>query len=316
VLAPARKVRAVLVTSGNPVLENFMKTAAKVGTIEASIIAPSAYGADVQGDLFIFDGFVPSEAQMPKADALIIRPNVNGAGEVAGFKISAAVENPAVLRWKREDPLMQYVELGQLHVSKALLVEKDADLVDLVSSPESSLIGYKDVKGSRRYLVAFSPLTESDWWREPSLLIFLQNVVEQTRVRHFIGLPQMVGTGTPASLWDVGDEKAGEGSVRVTGPGGDVTEVRAEHGTAEFGMTDKAGFYEVESGGKKMLFAANLLNAQESEIGARSLQAAGGGNVQESASVATVNKEIWQWFAMAALVVLVAEWWVYHRRIA
>ena len=41
-----------------------------------------------------------------------------------------------------------------------------------------------------------------------------------------------------------------------------------------------------------------------------------GKKIAEASSVTMVNKEIWQWLALAALAVLMVEWWVYHRRIA
>jgi len=322
-LEPPRKVKVLLVSSesgGGGVFENFIKTAVHVGAIDGQIIAPQAYtpamGGNGQADLVILDGFVPPPADMPKVDTLIIRPSVSGAGDVGGFKVTNEVENPAVLRWKREDPVMQYVELADLRLSKALMLEKDAELVDLVSSPESSLIAYKDFAGGvRRYFVAFSPLVESNWWMEPSLLIFLENIVEQTRVRHFIGVPQMLASGTAAKLWDVGDDK-GSGTVRITEPDGTIIETQAKDGAVEFPATDKVGFYEVSAGTKKATFVVNLLSPTESDIRPESLQTTAGGNVEESAGVASVNREIWQWVASAALIVLLIEWWVYHRRIA
>jgi hypothetical protein len=327
ILEPARKVKVLLVTSGSAVLENFLKTAVRVGAMDGQIIAPAAYtaglGGNGQADLVILDGFVPPLPDMPRADTLIIRPVVTGAGNVGGFQVTNEVENPAILRWKREDPVMQYVELGDLRLSKALMLEKDPELIDLVSSPESSLIAYKDFSGGgvRRYFVSFSPLVESNWWMEPSLLIFLQNIVEQTRIRHYIGLPQLLASGSAAKLYNVGDDHGG-GPVRITEPGGSVVEMQARDGAAEFPATDKVGFYQVSSpttapsAGKSGLFAVNLLSPTESDIRPQSLQTASGGNVQESASIASVNKEIWPWLASGALAVLLLEWWVYHRRIA
>ncbi len=84
------------------------------------------------------------------------------------------------------------------------------------------------------------------------------------------------------------------------------------------GATDHVGYYEVTpaTGGDKKLFAVNLLSSSESDIRPRSLQSANGGNIEEVSSVAAVNKEIWRWLAAGALLVLLAEWWVYHRRVA
>jgi hypothetical protein len=284
------------------------------------VVAPGNYAPGMEADLVILDGFVPPAAQMPKADTLLIRPVVTGAGDVGGFKVTQEIENPAILRWKREDPVMQYVELGELQVYKALFLEREPELIELVSAPESPLIAYKDfggtVGGVRRYFVTFSPLVDSNWWRQNSLLIFLPNIVAQTRVRHSIGMPQLLTTGTAAKLWNVGEEAAGTGSVTVVTPEGSKETLEAKDGAAEFEKTEKVGFYEVTAGKKKSSFAVNLLNSTESDIRPRSLQTAAGSNVEETASVASVNKEVWHWLAIAALVVLVAEWWVYHRRIA
>ena len=308
-------MKVLLVTAGSGVLENFIKTAVRVGTIDGQIIAPQAYAPTMQSDLVILDGFVPSADQMPKVDTLIIRPGVSGAGNVGGFNVTAEVEKPVVLRWKREDPLMQYVELGELRLSKALLLDKDPEATALVSSPETPLIAYKDFGAVRRYFVGFSPTVESNWWMQPSLLIFLQNLVNQTQTRHYIGVPQLLAAGTAAKLWDVGDEHGG-GSVKISLPDGGAMDVPAKDGAVEFAETEKVGFYDVTSGSKKSTFAVNLLSASESDIRPQSLQTPPGNTVQESASVATVNKEIWQWLAIAALAVLLVEWWVYHRRIA
>jgi hypothetical protein len=317
-LEPARKVKVLLVTAGGGgggVLENFIKTAVKVGSIDGQIVAPEAYTPKLKADLVILDSFVPPAAQMPTVDTLILRPPVNGAGDVAGFNVTAEVDKPVVLRWKREDPLMQYVELGDLRLSKALLLGKDPEAIPLVSSPESALIASKDFGSVRRYFVAFSPTVESNWWMQPSLLIFLQNLITQTQVRHYIGMPQLLASGTAAKLWDVGDEHGG-GSVRITRPDGTAVDIPANQGAAEFADTDTVGFYEVTAGTKKSTFAVNLLSPTESDIRPQSLQPAPGNTIQESTGVATVNKEIWQWLAAGALAILLLEWWVYHRRIA
>jgi hypothetical protein len=316
ILTMDRKVRVALVTRGNQLLEDLIRTAVRVGAIEGQIVGPDAYDPSMNADLFILDGFVPPQARLPKADTLLIRPSVTNPGDVAGFPVRYVVDNPAILSWKREDPVMQYVELSEVRVSHALLMDRDNAAVPLVSSVDGPLIAYKDFGSVRRYFISFSPLVESNWWRVPSLIIFMQNVMEQTRQRHFIGMPQLFTAGNPARLWNVGDEH-GDGDVTIHLPDGSVGKVGAVDGAAEFGATDRLGFYDADgAGGQHALFAVNLLSPAESDIRPRSLQVAGGSNVEEATSVATVNKEIWRWLAAAALGILLLEWWVYHRRIA
>jgi len=313
IIEPPRKIKVILVTQKNQFLEQFLKTEARVAQVEASTISPEHYvpntGADL-ADLVILDGVLPT--QLPKVDTLLIAPAVQGAGDVAGFKVTQEMKDPPILRWKREDPLMQYVNLGELQISRALFIERDPELIELASSPEAPLIAYRDVsgEGGRRYFIAFNPLTESNWWRQNSLLIFLQNIIEQTRARHFIGTPQLLTTASAAKLWNV------TGSVTITRPDGVIETLEAKNGVATYEKTDRVGFYEVSSGNQKSMFAVNLLSSTESDIRPRSLQTATGSNIEEASSIATVNKEIWQWLAIAALAILLAEWWLYHRRIA
>jgi hypothetical protein len=316
ILTADRKLRVVLVTRQNQLLEDLVRTAVRVGAIEGQILAPEAYDPHVPGDLFLLDGFVPPAGRLPRADTLLIRPNVTSAGDVAGFAVKYVVENPAILTWKREDPLMQYVELSEVRISSALLMERDNAAISLVSSVDGPLIAYKDFGSVRRYFLSFSPLVESNWWRVPSLLVFMQNIMEQTRQRHFIGMPQLFASGNPARLWNVGNEE-GSGKVTIALPDGNSGQVAALDGAAEFGETDRLGFYAVEgAAGQRSLFAVNLLSPVESDVRPQSLQTPGGSNVEESTSVATVNKEIWRWLAAAALAILLLEWWAYHRRIA
>ena len=73
---------------------------------------------------------------------------------------------------------MQYVELGDLAVAKSLLLDRTG-AVELITADGGPLMAYKDFGPVRRYFLGFSPLLESNWWRQPSLVIFLRNVMEE-----------------------------------------------------------------------------------------------------------------------------------------
>jgi hypothetical protein len=323
IVEPPRKVKVVLVTKGNEFLERLVQTAVNVGAADGQVIAPEFYNPAAPADLFILDGFLPPNDKLPRVDTILIRPNVVGRNDgkpvdVAGFLIAHEIQSPTILRWRREDPLLQYVQLGDLRVYNALLMDKDPSAVELISAPEGPLVAFKDFGAVRRYFISFSPLLESNWCRLPSLLMFMQNALDQTRERHFIGMPQLVPSGNPAKLWA---GTAADAKAQILMPSGDALELTTKDGVADFGATDQLGFYEVlwpaETGGgaKKSLFAVNLLNPAESDITPQPLQTATGGNIQTATSVARVNREIWRWLALAALVVLFLEWWAYHRRV-
>jgi len=305
-LEPPRKIRVSLITKGSAVLENFLRSASKIMDVEGMIVDPDKYTPDLPADLIIFDGFAPAKEQLPKADMLFVRPPTSAGG----FSVSAELENPPVLNWRREDPALRYVNLSELRISHSLMLERDPEAVELVWSPEAPLISYKDYGSQRRYFVSFNVQLESNWWKQSSLLVFLQNIVEQTRTRHFIGLPQLLASGQSAKLWDLADK------ATIETPDGDTLELTTKAGTADFAGTDRLGFYEVQSKGARSTFAVNLLSPTESAVAPLSLQTPSGGNVEETDSVARVNKEIWHWLAIAGIAVLLIEWFVYHRRIA
>jgi hypothetical protein len=60
-------------------------------------------------------------------------------------------------------------------------------------------------------------------------------------------------------------------------------------------------------------FAVNLFNPTESKIRPQPTIRIGRGEVAASAREEAGQLEIWPWLAGAALVILLVEWWVYHR---
>jgi len=306
ILAPPRKLRVVLVTAGNAILQRFLRTAARTENLEAIQVAPDQYRPDIAGDIMLLDGYVP--ATLPKYDCLFVRPSTSPPG----FRIIGNVTNPPILRWKKESPILSYVELADVKIGQALKLAPDSEFEELISSVDTPLLVARDFGSARRYLLGFSPLLESNWWSQPSLLIFLQNLLEQTRGRHFVGQAQIIQTGETAHLWNL------EPHAILTAPDGTKVPLDpwCKDGAAEYPATDHVGFYDITSGNQHSSFAANLLSITESDIVPQTLKLPGGGNVSEAQSVAQVNHEVWTWLALAALAILMLEWIVYHRRVA
>lgn len=305
-LVPERRVNVVGVTAGNVMLDRFLKTAASANLVDATEIAPQFYNSKQKADLFIFDGFVPPE--LPSGDLFFIKPDKDKT--IPGFRFLGALARPTVMRWKREDPLMQYVELSDVRIDQALAIERDAEATELISSATNPLMVYKDVGASRRYLCAFSPLTDSNWFRSPSLPIMLQNMITQTRLRHFIGMPQILAAGEPARLWDLPKD------AKLITPDGASVPLQPQDGTADYPGTDHVGFYTLADQNKTAAFAVNLFSPTESDVTPRNLAGTlTGEEINQSTGVARVNREIWPWVALAALIVLMIEWIVYHRRL-
>jgi hypothetical protein len=60
-------------------------------------------------------------------------------------------------------------------------------------------------------------------------------------------------------------------------------------------------------------FAVNLFAAEESAIAPQENIFVGAGDVPTPSQENVGQWEFWPWFAAVALLVLLVEWWVYHR---
>jgi hypothetical protein len=122
-----------------------------------------------------------------------------------------------------------------------------------------------------------------------------------------VGQAQLLAAGMPARL------PAGDAEAEVLDPHGDRQTVPG--GVDSFAATAWAGFYRVERGDRSTEFCANLLSAGESDIAPKSLVTQSGQQVAEQADVTRSNRPIWPILAIVAIVLLMIEWYCYHRRL-
>ena len=107
-------------------------------------------------------------------------------------------------------------------------------------------------------------------------------------------------------------------SGSVTGPDGKVQTVTLAPEASEFVWSDtgRQGIYRVQLGTNQLAFAANLLDAAESNIRPRETLDLGRFTQVKATTEKDANLEYWRWFALAGLAVMLGEWWWFHRRTA
>ena len=81
-----------------------------------------------------------------------------------------------------------------------------------------------------------------------------------------------------------------------------------------YGATDRVGIYQVKGNDLDRSFAVNLLDSAESRIEPNPAVQIGSEKVV-TGEERSQPREIWKWFALIALIVLLAEWYIYNRRI-
>ena len=111
----------------------------------------------------------------------------------------------------------------------------------------------------------------------------------------------------------------GPGTATLLKPDGTTESVALskEHTTPVKG-TDRSGLYRlsgIPGEDAPRTYAFNLASRSESDNGAQSAVKAADVSLASSPSAIAAKREVWRWLALVAALILLGEWWVYHRRI-
>jgi hypothetical protein len=187
------------------------------------------------------------------------------------------------------------------------LLEADRETAVMFSLPRRS---FQDV------VLAFPLVNDKGEWTTTwnlklSFPVFLRNVL------------YVLGNITDAAA----EENVQPGQARLLRPDGAVDRIevtdpekrqtQVKRGTAlefVYQATENVGVYQATWPGGGRSFAVNLLDAEESNTQPRDEIKLGAQHI-EAGQPRRQTYDTWKWVALAALVLLVLEWAVYHRRI-
>jgi von Willebrand factor type A domain len=337
VVGVIRKARVLLVGKPNHILKAFFNAeeVASVTYLEPDKLSTDDYlkqALDGAYDLVVFDRCAPARAEdMPRANTFFIgyppppwKP-VGGAGE---GKSVEKLENPPVKDWKRKHPIMtgngrvDLAALDTIGISAAFridvkdlpphtprLLETDSDAALLFTLPRQS---FTDL------VMTFAILNDKNEWNTnwplmTSFPLFLRNVV------------YALGNVRDAASEDAlrpGDEK----SIRPDDPRVSQLQVwkagrllanlqRGSRSDFSFADTDQVGIYDIVWDNQvQRYFPINLLDADESNIEPRPEFKIGAEEVR-AGKTRGMPLEMWRWFLVLGLVLLLLEWYIYNRRV-
>jgi hypothetical protein len=156
----------------------------------------------------------------------------------------------------------------------------------------------------------------TNWPRQPAgtFPLFFDNVIIQLgRFKEYEdsirpGEPKPLEFGVPVKAVEV---------QRVDPPSTQVERVVQTPGKDfMFGNTNTVGLYDATWGdNERYRFAVNLFDAQESNIEPRTDLQVGDQKLGTDQEPIRRRQELWPWFVLAALVILMIEWVAYNRRI-
>ncbi|MEM7260921.1 MAG: VWA domain-containing protein [Planctomycetota bacterium] len=228
---------------------------------------------------------------------------------------------PPVVSWDRSHPVNRYVNYSLLDqaIEKSFVFPRIPNSVPLLETGEGALISQFTMSGTRGVVVGFDSL-RSQWPLSLSWPFFLFNALN-----HLAANEATLGTGARSGeLLNVRVPGAAE-EIRVTQPGGETEALeRDTYGWVRYSKTEALGPYRFEwtepiPGSEERVarthFAPiNLLWANESNISPRETLELSGSVVESTEARGVFRREFWPWVLLVALIILLVEWTVYHRR--
>ncbi|MCE9560954.1 MAG: VWA domain-containing protein [Planctomycetes bacterium] len=321
--AVARKARVAAFGPRNSILDAFLGSSetrkiADVTRLAAADLTDAAKYLDParngKFDLVIFDRCAPATAaELPRANTLFI------GSRPPGLSVDAApVKNPRIVGWAGGHPVtrglrdLYTVPIAEASRLTALppgverLIESDGNVVLLAGVPRPP---FTDL------VLAFPILDDAGKWNtlwplEPSFVLFLRNVTRTYgNVRDGIAT-EITRPGDTITLRSPAGKK-----ITVTPPDGRTETLDpGDRGEVAFADTLELGTYTATDGTERMGFAVNLLDAEESDLSPHPTVSVGN-QTAASGEVRRPARELWKWVVLAALLVLLTEWWVYASRV-
>ena len=306
VLVQRKPAQVLLVSAGNQFLEKVLTLLPNVDLYRIPSQRYLAVEAD-RFDIIVFDNYLPP--LLPRGNLLVVNPPDRGP-----YRTTGSVSRPRVTSWDREDPILSFVDLRDLNITRASKLDTPRWAKPLIAAADGTPLMIAGQDGDRRVTILPFDLQQSNLWTMSAFPILMSNIVNYLSPP---GVVQSAGvqTGEAEALSPLPQVQ----SVRVTSPNDQTTEFRTGSGPITYAATDVPGLYRVQQivqGGQQTvdedLFAANLTNPDASDLRPRLTGLNNAGPID--AGVAILQKELWGALAALVLPLLLFEWYWFHRR--
>ena len=295
-----KPVKVLLVSRANRLLEKAFRAVPNVELATATDLTDPA----MVFDFVVLDDVTPTV--WPAGNVLAIHVvNTNWLQGVT------QVEGPPIVDWRSAHPLLRYSGFDNVQVMQSLTAKAPTWAISLADSPQAPLMLAGELGRQRIIWIGFDIL-ESNWPLRVSFPIFIANAVEWLNPANAKGGQLLVKAGDAFRLALTHPEK----SAQLALPGGTTKTVTIDPNANEFvfGDTYKQGIYRLRLGTNDMVFCVDLLDSAESNIKPRDELQLGKYTKVTATTMQRTNMELWRTIAALGLVVLMGEWWFYHRR--
>jgi hypothetical protein len=295
-----KPVNVLLVSRANRLLEKAFRAVPNVELSTATDLTDRAAGFD----FVVLDDVTPTV--WPEGNVLAIHVvNTNWIQNVT------PVESPAIVDWRASHPLLRYSGFDNVQVMQSLTAKTPNWAVSLADAPQAPLILAGELGRQRIIWIGFDIL-ESNWPLRVSFPIFIANAVEWLNPANAKGGQLLIKAGDAFRIPLTEPEM----KAQITLPDGTKKTLNIEPNANEFvfGDTYKQGIYKLNLGTNNITFCVDLLDTAESNIKPRDELQVGKYTKVAATTVQRTNMELWRTIAAIGLLVLLGEWWYYHRR--
>ncbi|MEM7110856.1 MAG: VWA domain-containing protein [Chloroflexota bacterium] len=305
--------RTLLITGGNIFLEQILGVLPGLelfqATPESETVTNEAF------DLVVFDSTTLPET-LPNSDLLIIGPQINNGSasdNINDLFTPTAVFSDTIAVRVAESPLLQFVEWRDIHIQQAQGVE--AAWAETLVAAEGGPLLLAGERNGRRIAILTFDIRASDLPLQIAFPILMANITSWLRPGGVVAADTAVAPGRPVAL----SPSASATAVQVIKPDG----IRWETAVTStdqlfFDETEQLGLYQinlVDESGNRLAgqFGVNLFAPAESAIAPAAALQIGQTAVPPPQETAIGQYELWPWLLAVALLILLIEWWVYHR---
>ncbi len=308
-LRPPPETQVLLVTGGkNALLE---KALTLMPQTVVRKMAPEAYASGGPGDpvpdVVVLDGC--SGTDLREGAFLVF----GGTLPFPGLEDEGEVTFPTLLDWNRTHPVTRFLAgLSTVQIAKARKWKLPEEALVLVEAEEGPLVVALSRGRTRAALVSFDPFEQSDWELRPSFPVFVPNAIEWLSGAGERSRGEHQRTGEPLLLRPL----AGATECVVQDPAGTRHQVPVGGtGLPLFAATERAGIYQVLSGEREeRSVALNLCDPAESAVAPVEKLKLPGKEVAAVRAVPEGRREVWRQAIFLAFLLLLVEWYIYHRR--
>jgi Ca-activated chloride channel family protein len=304
VLSDRPPVWILLVSRGNYFLESLLAGHANASVNVVSSVSPSSFEQQVRGNhIVILDGLEPPPLLF--GNFLLI----NTTAPNLPIAVKGSADAPPVVDWDTTDPILRSVQLRDLQVRRAQVVEVGEGVKPLLYANGSPLISTVDTGRLRAVHLGFD-LLDSDLPLRVAFPVLMSNILEWLSPQHGTFVSHQVQAGEPYLI-----ELDGiSAEVAVRKPSGDWVKVPVTENPLTFRDTSQVGIYTVRVGKKTQRFAVNLVSREESDILPKPVERkaeaplVAGSSTQES-----VKQPLWPYFVVLAFGLTLVEWYFWCR---